>query len=178
MTTYKQYSASKVAAAVAVGVSLLATGSVALAQSVYTSPGGVNYSVPAGYNNYNYGTYYNSSSGMYFDPITGQTSSSAPVGPAPLNNGVYTLPAGYNSSVYGTYYNPSTGMWYDPVSGFYSSSAPVGPNASASTPVSTPTLPNTGAGGEAAINLAILASTAAIAAAGVAVLGKKKVLGR
>jgi len=151
--------------------------SVASAQSVYTAPSGTQYSVPAGYTTTsNYGTYYNPTTGMYYDPTTGMVSNTAPTGPDTTNSsGAYVMPAGYYTSVYGTFYNPSTGMYYDPATGITSTTAPAGPSSvPATTVTTTPGLPNTGAGGNADANIAILAVTAVIALGGAAVLANKR----
>jgi hypothetical protein len=162
--------------------------SVALAATVYTSPTGIQYAVPAGYVPYSYGTYYNSATNTYFNPVTGQTSSIVPTGPVltSSSNGLPTIPFGYSSSVYGTYY-ATNGVYLDPLTGFMSRTAPVGPvvvgrvapvtnsNGTAyytvASPVSTtggnPALPNTGAGGDAPMTIAILLASAVVLVSGV-----------
>ncbi len=108
---------------------LLCMTGVAYAQTTYTS-NGTSYTVPAGYQSYNYGTYYNPSTGTYYNPTTGQTSQTAPTGPTMANSSNYSIPSGYQSYNNGTYYNPSTGTYYNPATGQTSSSAPTGPAAS------------------------------------------------
>jgi LPXTG-motif cell wall-anchored protein len=131
----------------------------------YNASNGLIYSIPPGYQAYNSsGIFYNSSTGMYYNPFTGQTSATAPTGPASTTaTGAFNIPAGYNVSAYGTYYSPATGLYYDPATGFYSSSLPSGPTYfSASPSAGTPGLPNTGAGGDFAATLAILAIVAVL----------------
>ena len=141
----------------------------------YTNPNGVRYAVPAGYQPFSSnGIYYNSANGMYFNPVTGQYSTTLPAGQASVNSsGAYNIPAGYVGSVYGTYYNPGTGLYYDPVTGFYSSSLPLGPTYGSTATTPTPTLPNTGAGGNSLQTMLFLAITAVTAAAGTATLRKQ-----
>ncbi len=152
---------------------LAISGSV-LAQT-FTNGNGTVYNVPAGYTNYQYGIHYNSTLGMYYNPMTGQFSTTAPSGPASLNSaGQYIIPAGYNFSLYGTYYNPSTGVYYDPATGFYSVGEPAGPSYFGT----TPGLPNTGAGGNAALTATLLAITGALAVGGMALVRRNAALGR
>jgi len=179
MTTKKLSTMSKVmvGAALVLGVAVASSANAQSAGTTYTSPSGTVYSVPAGYSAYSTGTYYDSATGMYYDPVTGQSSTQAPAGPASMTNGAYNIPAGYNASLYGTYYNPTTLTYYDPATGFYSTTMPLGPDGGVATSgtvtATSPTLPDTGAGGNADVNLAILAAAAVVALGGVAVLSKK-----
>ncbi len=105
-----------------------------------------------------------------------------PLGPSPFVNGGYVnIAPGYSPSSFGTYYNSSTGYYYDPSTGFYSTSAPTGqiygvPQTTLPTtpgPIyTTPGLPNTGAGGNAPVTMAILALTALLSIGGMAYLGR------
>ena len=186
-------SARALVSAVALTIVLLGGASSALAATVYTSQTGVQYAVPAGYVPYAYGTYVNSASGTYFNPVTGQTSTIVPTGPAPTsNNGLPVIPFGYSSSLYGTYY-ATNGIYWDPMTGFMSRSAPVGPVVvgqaapvayqngnvyyTVATPFTTtsgnPALPNTGAGGDAATTIVVLLASAALVAGGVRLATKR-----
>lgn len=169
-----------------------AVSGTAFATSVYTAPDGGQYQVPTGYSAWAYGIYYNGSTGVYFDPMTGQTSTIAPKGPAATNyNGLYTIPQGYSSSAYGTYYGGSNGAYYDPRSGFYSYNVPTGPvylgvnQAVAAaynqgSPVYytiaatvNPQLPSTGAGGDALATIVLLIVSGLIAVGGFVALTKR-----
>ena len=177
MTTTKSYTLATFTTAFVIACAVLIGGGVAHAQTVYTGSNGVMYSVPAGFNSYTNGVYYNSGNGVYFNPVTGQYSFTAPSGAASRDgNGNYIIPSGYSTSMYGTYYNPSTGMYYDPVTGFYSTSAPLGPNATGGDQPGSGTvgLPNTGAGGEAPLNVALLSVGALAALAGTWIVAHKK----
>jgi hypothetical protein len=164
---------------VLVSVLLLVGSNAAYAQTYYTAPSGTMYSVPQGFQQYSAGTYYNSSTGQYYNPTTGQYSTTAPSGPASLMpGGTYNIPAGYSSSVYGTYYSPTAGQYYDPMTGFYSTTAPSGPmyyNPTTGSGQTTPTLPNTGAGGAAPGTWTALLLVAGAAVAGLAILHRKSV---
>lgn len=105
---------------------LLGGGSAAHADTSYTV-NGVQYNVPTGYQPYTQGTFFNSSTGMYYNPLTGQTSMTAPTGAGSLTAGSYTVPTGYQFFNYGTYYNPATGTYLNPITGQTSQTAPTGP---------------------------------------------------
>ncbi len=149
------------------------------------------YSVPQGYQSYNYGTYYNPSTGMYYNPRTGQSSAQAPIGPGSKNpNGSFVILPGYSYYAYGTYYNSGTNMFWDPETGFFSNSVPgpmtfaynqvplpvtqvvpvyvqTAPTYTVAQPVSNPNLPSTGAGGDAASSLVLLAISGLVAVGGI-----------
>lgn len=147
------------------------------------------YQVPQGYQPYSWGIYYNPSTGMYYNPRNGQSSAQAPTGPAAHNayNGSYVIPAGYTYYNYSTYYNSSTNSYYEPESGFYSSTAPgpttytynpvqqvvpvpvyvqTVPTYTVAQPVYYPTLPSTGAGGDASATIMLLMISGLVAVGG------------
>lgn len=179
MITNKLYGVREVVMALAiVGALALAGLSTAFAQT--TSP----YTPPQGYVQYGmYGNLYSPSTGLYYNPMTGQSSSLVPLGPAERNaSGAYILPPGY--SQYGTttsYYNSSTGWYYDPTTGFYSKSAPVNTGVTPAmvsayySGIFTPGVPNTGVGGDNAKTTAILVMSALMVLTGMTILGKHAV---
>ncbi len=154
------------------------------------------YNLPSGYQPYANGIFYNPSTSRYYNPATGQYSNLAPLGPATMTNGSYAIPSGYSPSSNGGYYNSTTGLYYDPTNGFYSPNPPQGPVSG--TPVYTngstgtisypggslmpnlggsvvtyyPGVPNTGAGGNAPLVLALIAASALVSIGGVAYLAR------
>jgi hypothetical protein len=122
----------KILALLTAGMTLLGTG-VAAAQTMYTAPNGVAYTVPAGYNLYGNGIYYNPSTGNYFNAVTGQISITPlfmDQGTPFVFNGVtYPVPVGFNAwgSTPGLFYSPDNGgRFYNAFTGQFSTTLPAG----------------------------------------------------
>ena len=81
------------------------------------------------------------------------------------------VPSGYQPYANGVYYSPSTELYYDPATGNYSSTFPTDDINSTST---YPGVPNTGEGGNATENIAILSVTAIIAIGAAAYVLRKQ----
>lgn len=104
---------------------------------------------------------------------------------AAVNNGTTAVPAGYyylqpgvpSSQVYyygnGTYYNASTGEYGGSINNPNGTSGAGLGYTTSGTVASTPGVPNTGAGGNAAMTWTILAVSAAIVVAGALYLGRE-----